>query len=401
VKLGVMFRNFGPYHIARVNSVRNLCAASALEIARYDTEYNWERDKRNCLQVYSLAEQYPRARWDRYSAIPKIRMWLRDNRPDVLAVPGWSEPLALAAALEARRESVPVVLMSDSRPLLYAKARLRSRAAAIESLKKRILGLFNSAFVAGREHSLYLQSLGMPEPKISLGLDVIDNQHFSLGAAQARNSSELHRKRLGLPPKYFLLCSRLLPRKNVETAIEAFALFQRYRTAERWQLVIVGDGPLRDMLKDLAQKRMVINDIQFLGAQPYEQLPILYGLAEAFILPSWFETWGLVVNEAMAAGLPVIVSANAGCVHELVRCNSNGYTFYPGAVDWLARLMMTLAGSDQRREEMRQCSQKIISDWDLARFASGILSAAEKALGEPTSRMTRVDVSIAKSLVWR
>src|SRR6476646_4940322 len=94
MKLGIMFRNFGPYHAARVDAVKNVCAVSALEIARYDIEYNWGRDKYNCPQVYSLAERYPRTRRHRYSAITNIKTWLRDNRPDVLAVPGWSEPLA-------------------------------------------------------------------------------------------------------------------------------------------------------------------------------------------------------------------------------------------------------------------------------------------------------------------
>jgi glycosyltransferase involved in cell wall biosynthesis len=328
-------------------------------------------------------------------------MWLKDNRPQVLAVPGWSEPLALATALEARREAVPIVLMSDSRPLVCGNSGLQSRAAVTESLKKHVMRLFNSAFVAGREHSLYLQSLGMPREKISLGFDVVDNQHFAVGAARARERSAFHRTRLGLPLKYFLLCSRLLPRKNIGTAIEAFSLFRRFgAAAEGWQLVVVGNGPLRDTLVHLAQERMVINDIQFRDAVPYEELPTLYGLAEVFILPSWSETWGLVVNEAMAAGLPVIVSENVGCVPELVR-HTNGCTFQPSDVGELARLMLSLAKSDRKRLEMRQCSQNIIADWGLSRFADGILSAAARAIREPLSRMTTLDLCLARSLVWR
>src|SRR5262245_12855524 len=127
MRLGIMFRNFGPYHLARVGAVSELCMASALEIARYDTETNWDSNKRNCPSMYSVSEQYPQTRRNRYSAVTKIRMWLKENRPDVLAVPGWSEPLALAAALEARRESVPTILMSDSRLLLGGNSGLRSR----------------------------------------------------------------------------------------------------------------------------------------------------------------------------------------------------------------------------------------------------------------------------------
>jgi glycosyltransferase involved in cell wall biosynthesis len=399
--LGIMFRNFGPYHLGRFDAIRNLCAASALEIAHYDTEYNWESDGKKCRLVHSLADGYPRTRRARYFAINKIKTWLSDIRPDVLAVPGWSEPLALASALEARRKSIPVILMSDSRLLRCISSGLQPRAVFVESFKRRIMGLFNSAFVAGHEHSLYLQSLGMPEQKISLGLDVVDNEHFSSGAAQAREQAAFHRKRLGLPSKYFLLCSRLLPRKNIETAIEAFALFRKHRTADGWQLVIAGDGPRRDILRHIAQEQLVMSDIQFRGAQSYGQLPILYGLSEAFILPSWSETWGLVVNEAMAAGLPVVVSMNAGCVHELVQNGSNGYTFDPRDVGQLARLMSGLAENSQRRKEMGRCSEKIISEWGFSRFAEGMLSAATNAVRDPISQVPTVGLCIAKCLVWQ
>jgi glycosyltransferase involved in cell wall biosynthesis len=271
----------------------------------------------------------------------------------------------------------------------------------VEYFKKQIIGLFNSALVAGREQSSYLESLGMPHSKISLGFDVVDNKHFSLGAAHARKNSEFLRRRLGLPARYFLLCNRLVPVKNIETVIVAFASFHKNKAAEGWQLIIAGHGRMREMLVQFAQERGVLNDIQFRGAETYEQLPVLYGLAEAFILPSWSETWGLVVNEAMAAGLPVIVSTHVGCVHELVQHGSNGYIFNPNDADRLSELMLGLAKNDRLRAEMRRCSERIISDWDLSRFVEGILLAATNATSDPVSPATRTGLSMAAGLIWR
>jgi glycosyltransferase involved in cell wall biosynthesis len=110
-------------------------------------------------------------------------------------------------------------------------------------------------------------------------------------------------------------------------------------------------------------------------------LPVFYGLADAFVHVSTTEQWGLVVNEAMASGLPVMVSNRCGCVYDLIREEYNGFAFDPYDVEQLARLMLRVAEmEDEERSRMGDASRRIIADWGPDRFARGLKEAIECAM---------------------
>jgi glycosyltransferase involved in cell wall biosynthesis len=119
------------------------------------------------------------------------------------------------------------------------------------------------------------------------------------------------------------------------------------------------------------------------GFKQYPDLPAYYGLASAFIHASTTEQWGLVVNEAMASGLPVLVSNRCGCAPDLVQERVNGFTFDPLDVEQLARLMVQLSSGLVDLRRMGDASRKIITDWGPERFASGLRQAAEMAHSAP------------------
>jgi glycosyltransferase involved in cell wall biosynthesis len=116
------------------------------------------------------------------------------------------------------------------------------------------------------------------------------------------------------------------------------------------------------------------------GFKQYPELPVYYGLASAFIHASTSEPWGLVVNEAMASGLPVVVSNRCGCAPDLVCDGRNGYTFDPRNVGQLAELMLRISIPGPHLSTMSNASAEIISTWGLSRFAHGLRAAAEKAV---------------------
>jgi glycosyltransferase involved in cell wall biosynthesis len=117
------------------------------------------------------------------------------------------------------------------------------------------------------------------------------------------------------------------------------------------------------------------------GFKQYSELPIYYGLAKAFVHASTTEQWGLVVNEAMASGLPVLVSSRCGCATDLVTEDVNGFLFDPYDVHGLARRMVDICRlTDAQRSAMGRESKRIIAQWGPERFASGFRAAAEKAL---------------------
>jgi glycosyltransferase involved in cell wall biosynthesis len=131
------------------------------------------------------------------------------------------------------------------------------------------------------------------------------------------------------------------------------------------------------------------DSVQLPGFQQYPELPAYYGLAGAFVHASTTEQWGLVVNEAMASGLPVLVSRRCGCTTELVYHGINGYSFDPNDDAALAQFMAQIAGDDRRRAAMGRESSKRIPAWGPDRFASGLRSAAECAsrCGAPSRRV--------------
>ena len=145
--------------------------------------------------------------------------------------------------------------------------------------------------------------------------------------------------------------------------IEAHGAYVRQVEVNPWRLVIVGDGPSRPELESFARDLGLGNRVVFRGFAGYQGLPGIYGLAKAFIHASTKDTWGLVVNEAMAAGLPVLVSEKCGCVSELVKDGVNGFTFDPWRSDEIAQKMLLIHRDSSLSQRMGRESAALIADW--------------------------------------
>jgi len=136
-------------------------------------------------------------------------------------------------------------------------------------------------------------------------------------------------------------------------------------------LVLVGSGPLEEELRSKA-KAWCIGGLHFVPWKSYEELPHYYALASCFILPSVCEPWGLVVNEAMACGLPVLVSEHCGCAPELCRPGENGFAFDPHCPGRLAQLMREMSSSDGRLSAFGQTSRRIIASFTPQTWAQAL-----------------------------
>jgi glycosyltransferase involved in cell wall biosynthesis len=268
-----------------------------------------------------------------------------------------------------------------------------------EVLKKRLIKLFQSALVAGRCHADYLADLGFPRDNIVTGYDVIDNRHYASGADNAREDAAAVRRKHGLPERYIFCCSRLVQKKNLFFLLKAFDRYRR-STNDAWDLVIVGEGPLRDAIASRISELGLASHVHLLGRKSYDELPDLYGLARAFVLPSLNDEWGLVVNEAMAAGLPVLVSKGAGCHEDLVEEGVNGYVFDPSNTAQLEGLLLKLSTA-ANCEAMGCASRRIISQWDLDLFASGLTEAALIAKSAGNTKTFGMAPAIAAALSYR
>jgi glycosyltransferase involved in cell wall biosynthesis len=165
--------------------------------------------------------------------------------------------------------------------------------------------------------------------------------------------------------------------------------------------VLLGDGPLRETLNSQLSTLNLHGHVLLPGFKQYGELPAYYGLAKAFIHASTTEQWGLVVNEAMASGLPVLVSNRCGCAQDLVREGVNGFNFDPYNVEQLAQLMLKLSTLNSQLSALGSASREIISQWGPERFARGLHDAAETALKNPRPRAGLLDRLLLKALIYK
>jgi hypothetical protein len=352
-----------------------------VEVAATSTEYAWDAPElpRDLERARLLDQADPRSDWSLLTAAYDYRVapW----RPDAIALPGWSAPAALAGARWAAKLGIPAVVMSET------NAADRSRDAVTELVKRRVMKVFQAALCGGTLARSYLVELGLPPDRIFLGYDVVDNAHFASGAEATRRTGTLPG---AVDPewrgRYFLASARFLPKKNLPRLIEAFARYRQAAGPSAWPLVLLGDGPMRGELERMHARRGLEAALVMPGFRQYGELPSYYGNAGAFVHASTTEQWGLVVNEAMASGLPVLVSDRCGCAPDLIEEGRNGHTFDPHNVDGLAGLMLKLASDACDRAAMGEASRKIIVRWSPQMFAEGLERAVRTALDLPMPR---------------
>jgi glycosyltransferase involved in cell wall biosynthesis len=243
----------------------------------------------------------------------------------------------------------------------------------VEFLKMKFLRNCDAFVVPGRSSGEYLRTYGVSEELIFTAPNAVDTQLFARKAAVVRSDAATHREALGLPPRFFLFVGRLVAEKGIFDLLNAYgALAPELR--KEMGLVFVGDGAARSTL---LQRAAAINPgrIQMVGFAQREQLSAYYALADVFVFPTHTDPWGLVVNEAMACGLPVISSDAAGCAADLVESGWNGRVFSAGDIRQLASVMDELGRDADQRSAMGQRSVERIQQYSPEAWSEGMASA--------------------------
>jgi len=371
-----LVRRLGPYHDARLRAFASarMGTVHAVEFRPSDGVYEWspvpDEGTYERLQVKSRGD---------------LCRILDGLRPQAVVCVGYADPEISQAASWALQRGVPLVTCSDS---TYDD---EPRSWAKEAFKRRIVAAFDAALVAGKRARDYMVTLGMPGDRQFAPWDVVDNGHFERGAGTSRKHDEVSRASLRLPFRYFLCVARFVPKKNLKRLIEAYGSYALRSGSHAWSLVLSGGGPLEAELRAQVAAARLNSQVHFPGFIQYPDLPVYYGLAGALVLPSAADQWGLVVNEAMAAGLPVVVSAGCGCVPELVDEGQNGFTFDPGDADALAGRLAQVSEMDAARlDGMGRRSRAIIDGYSLRAFAEGLDAAVACSLSRPRARASRL-----------
>ena len=306
---------------------------------------------------------------------------LRVLNPAVVLIPGYYTLPAIAAALWCKWNHRTSVLMTETTATDHVRKGWR------EGLKSRLVrSLFDWAVTGGKAHDRYLLELGFPENRIAHFYDVVGNAHIRDGVAslRAQTSPQIH----ALPADYFLFVGRLSPEKNVIGLLRSWLA---YRAAGgTWSLLLAGDGPDGEALRQLAASSAYAADVTFLGHRGARELLPVYAFAKAFVLPSTREPWGLVVNEAMAASLPVIVSGRCGCAEDLVQHGRNGFIFDPLHETQLTDCLAHVSSlSGEARHLLGERSLERIAIFSPQNFGHEVAAIVDAASGVVNDRRRR------------
>ncbi len=314
---------------------------------------------------------FPENSWQEVKGLKTaVAVWKQLNRrnPQVVLVPGYYTAPGLAAALWGKLKRRRTVLMTESTEADH------ERSAFKEAVKGWLIRfLFNWAVAGGMPHRRYLERLGFRPDRIAGFYDVVDNDFFR------ERSQAIHKHSqpsdFDLPEQYFLYVGRLAEEKNMRGLLAAYLEYRR--GGGDWALVLVGDGPERLALEQMAALSAYGQDVYFAGLRSTAELPQYYAFAGCFVLPSIREPWGLVANEAMAAGLPLIVSRRCGCAEDLLLEGENGCSFDPAIPGDLTACLTAVAALDaESLAQMGRSSEEIIASFSPAAWAAEVARIA-------------------------
>lgn len=299
----------------------------------------------------------------------------RAFRPDIITLTGYYDPAQLFLLVWAKTKGIRVIMQNESTEADHQRKGLKER------FKQYIFSQCDGFFCFGTQSANYLIRLGVRPDKILLRKSAVDNDALRIAYERALPNRIHEQKQLGIPPNNFVFVGRFIAFKNLRTLIACFADAQKQVDgAESWGLILLGDGPERDQLQQQINELGIVDKVRFLPGRPWFQVPNVLALSNVLVLPSWSEPWGLVVNEAMACGLPVIVSDRCGCAADLVHQDKNGFLFDAHQPAELTRRLIQFISRSVDAQRMGQYAKQFIEPYSPEAVGQEMLDGFRKIM---------------------
>lgn len=390
----ISFDGHTPYLAFRVRSLQEEIERRGLAdrirmrvllLSHTDANYNWETgdlsQEYGGVPVEVLMKDFhglgfrKYATWLAVKTVGKTVANLLGNRPRVAFVGGYDRPSSLAIALLGRLLFFKTGVMHDSR---FNDAESYSKSFGMELAKSIPVRLYHFFMCSGQECVDYTRFLaGRKRPAIIKGWNVLDNEELARRADVEENDEVIRETlKVGANGAFFFLPSRFITKKNIARVVSAYE--KAHKSSPQFpKLVIAGRGPLREEVESQIDAAKLGDDIVLIDWLPYEQIPRVARLSQAVLLASTDDQWGLIINEALAAGAPVLVSNRAGA-HELVQNNSNGFTFDPKNEDHLTALLQQMGTDAQLVDRLRSNARASMASFSKAQFVAAWFQIFER-----------------------
>jgi glycosyltransferase involved in cell wall biosynthesis len=372
-KLLLLTEIISPYRIPVFNAVAQRADIDLHVIFLAETDAtmrDWRVYKDEIQFSYQVLPSF-RRRWAGYNFLLNrgLNKALQRFGPDVILCGGYNYFASWQALRWASRRAVPFVVWVESNAYDH-----RRHLPAVEFLKRKFLSACDAFVVPGIASRNYLKSFQIPEELIFTAPNAVDNEFFAGTAAAVKKAS---RNGYNLPPRFFLYVGRLVREKGVFDLLAAYATLPAGLRSEIG-LVFVGSGAAETQLRNNARS-IQPGHVHFAGFVHKDELARFYAFSDVLVFPTHSDPWGLVVNEAMACGLPVISSDVAGCSADLVNDGWNGRVIPPRDVTQLASAMQDLACNHELRSQMGLNSRERILMHAPFNCAAGLAQAALSA----------------------
>ncbi|WP_288422011.1 glycosyltransferase [uncultured Acinetobacter sp.] len=359
-----LWENFGPMHFDRCECVNEILNQKVIgiELSSNSNTYDWNQGNQNSFEKVTLFENKDYKAFTLLYKLIKFR--IKYGKSDWFLCHYELTGIFLFAIF-LRVLGDNVFTMGDSKFDDYPRFIWK------ELIKKIFMLPYKGALGCGRRSKDYLRFLGIPENKIMLEYDTL-----SVKRIQKLANSVPAPHGITYENRHFTIVARLVPKKNLHMAIQAYAEYKKSSSSYR-PLHICGSGPLEAELKDLAKSLNVDQDIIFHGFIQSEQIAKLLATTLSLILPSIEEQFGLVVIEAQAMGLPVLISEVCGARDHLIRNTVNGFVFEPDNPEGLAWFMNLISSDQKLWQKMCEASIETSKKGDVSMFADGVKKLIE------------------------
>lgn len=360
MKVVVVHTDFRIYWPARLRALNNFLkgrgiSMEVIEIAGAGSPYAFaDKEDNSGLTWHILFPERKMEELKPGGIRGKLYEKLSQIMPDVLIAGAIAFPSGALSVSWAMKNKKRVICFDD------AKMEAVKRSGMVNWIKKNIYNGVYAMLYPSPDWDETGRFWGFKQEQLFYGIDVVDNDFWQ----DHTNKSSLENKR------YFLAVGRQIPQKNFFHIVRSYKkYYDKYGSEKSLPLVLVGDGPEHGKIVQFVREQGLEDMVTLMPFKSQTELKQIYHNAELLILSSSSETWGLVINEAMACGLPVISSNECGATHTLIKDGENGFSFSLADEDSLFEKMCQYNDlSDDRKADMRYAALKIIANWGLPRF---------------------------------